>query len=254
MNRYRVAITARLGPPRTAGRTGRVAGTHRCAPAPSEPGVRLAPHRAQASLSGSTGIVVIRPVFATALGPFTAEAVSNLSSGSHTSPSSPSGSPDSCQHPFGSGTSPYPAGYPPTRRWRPTPASAVSRRLSAHRHSLLGHPSPAEELGLPCGRLTGHTLRGVRTSTGLSRSTRARHDRGGCPLYPEDGGAHPTGNASPAGTRRFPAASPCTPPATSHPVGLPLTRHHRGFTGVHPSGLPLRLWPLDGTAPLGLIT
>ena len=91
-----------------------------------------------------------------------------------------------------------------------------------------------------------------RTSTGLPRSTRARHDRGGCPLYPEDGGAHPTGNESPAGTRRFPAASPCTPPVTSHPMGLPLTRHHRGFTGVHPSGLPLRLWPLDGTAALGL--
>ena len=42
------------------------------------------------------------------------------------------GSPASCQHPFGSGTSPYPASYPPTRRWRPTPCMpAGSCRLSA---------------------------------------------------------------------------------------------------------------------------
>ena len=35
-------------------------------------------------------------------------------------------------------------------------------------------------------------------------------------------------------------------------MGLPLTRHHREFTGIHPSGLPLHLWMLDGTAALGL--
>ena len=35
-------------------------------------------------------------------------------------------------------------------------------------------------------------------------------------------------------------------------AGLHVTRHHRGFTGIHPSGLPLHLWPLDGTAALGL--
>jgi hypothetical protein len=35
-------------------------------------------------------------------------------------------------------------------------------------------------------------------------------------------------------------------------VELPLTRQHRGFRAVHPSGLPHRLWPLDGTAALGL--
>jgi hypothetical protein len=31
----------------------------------------------------------------------------------------------------------------------------------------------------------------ARTSTGLPRSARTSFDRGGCPLYPEDGGAHP---------------------------------------------------------------
>ena len=97
---------------------------------------------------------------------------------------------------------------------------AVSCRLSTHRHSLLEHPWPAEELGLPHGRLTG-TPTAWRTSTGFPRSTRARHDRGGCPLYPEDGGAHPAGNASPAGTWRFTAASPWTPPAPSHRWSFP---------------------------------
>jgi len=43
----------------------------------------------------------------------------------------------------------------------------------------------------------------------------------------------------------------CTP--RSMPIaGLEVTRHHQGFTRVHPSGLPLRLWAPDGTGPLGL--
>jgi len=33
--------------------------------------------------------------------------------------------------------------------------------------------------------------RARRTSTGLPRSARTSCDRGGCPLCPEDGGAHP---------------------------------------------------------------
>ena len=46
---------------------------------------------------------------------------------------------------------------------------------------------------------------------------------------------------------------PVLEPRWSFPsAGLHVTRHHRGFTCVHPSGLPLRLWPLDGTAALGL--
>jgi hypothetical protein len=31
-----------------------------------------------------------------------------------------------------------------------------------------------------------------------------------------------------------------------------MTRHHQGFTRIRPSGLPLRLWLLDGTGTLGL--
>jgi hypothetical protein len=33
--------------------------------------------------------------------------------------------------------------------------------------------------------------RHIRTPTGLPRSARTSCDRGGCPLYPEDGGAPP---------------------------------------------------------------
>lgn len=60
-----------------------------------------------------------------------------------------------------------------------------------HRHSLLGHPLPARDLGLPCGRLTGQS----RTPTGLPRSTHPRCDRGGRPLYPDNDGV-PTAGVS----------------------------------------------------------
>ena len=78
-----------------------------------------------------------------------------------------------------------------------------------HQHSLLGHPVPAGELGPPHGRLTEPQ---VRTPTGLPRSARTSSDRGGRPLYPGDGGAHPDRRRLPAGACRFAAASPCTPP------------------------------------------
>jgi hypothetical protein len=42
---------------------------------------------------------------------------------------------------------------------------------------------------------------------GIPRSTRTSCDRGGRPLYPEDGGAHTAGSKSPAATCRIPAAT-----------------------------------------------
>jgi len=56
-----------------------------------------------------------------------------------------------------------------------------------------------------------------RTPTGLSCCTWARPNRAGRPLDPGDGGALPTGDYPPAGTRRFAAASPYTP--LEHPIG-----------------------------------
>jgi hypothetical protein len=69
----------------------------------------------------------------------------------------------------------------------------------------------------------------ARTPTGLPRSTRMSCDRGGCPLYPEDGGAPPGQVVSLTGACRSAAASPYTPPQL--PIdGGSLTRHQRGFT------------------------
>ena len=84
------------------------------------------------------------------------------------------------------------------------------------RRSLLGHPIPAEELGPPCGRLTGQAQGRARTSTGLPRSARVSCSRGGCPLYPGDGGALPGQVDSLTGACRSTAASPCTP--LRHPI------------------------------------
>ena len=84
------------------------------------------------------------------------------------------------------------------------------------RRSLLGHPVPAGELGPPCGRLTGQTRGHARTSTGLPRSARVSCSRGGCPLYPGDGGALPGQVDSLTVACRSTAASPCTP--LRHPI------------------------------------
>ena len=69
----------------------------------------------------------------------------------------------------------------------------------------------------------------ARTSTGLPRFARTSCDRGGCLLYPEDGGAHPDW----ARPRPAPAASrrPVPAPRSSIPsAGLPITRHQQRFT------------------------
>jgi hypothetical protein len=66
---------------------------------------------------------------------------------------------------------------------------------------------------------------GGRTQTGLPRSTRTSHDRGGSPLYPEDDDAHPDLGDVPS--RRLPlhGGSSFNPAPTSHLARLRLTRH-----------------------------
>jgi len=88
---------------------------------------------------------------------------------------------------------------------------------------------PAEELGPPHGRLTGHAPRTRRTSTGLPRSARTSCDRGGCPLYRGDDGAHP--GLMIVLSRRLPLPPrPAPRPCPSIPsTGVCLTRHQRGF-------------------------
>jgi hypothetical protein len=58
----------------------------------------------------------------------------------------------------------------------------------------------------------------------------------------------------PAGTRRFAAASPCIPLEHSAWRDPNVTRHHQGFTHVHPSGLPLACDPRTEREPLGVFS
>ena len=122
----------------------------------------------------------------------------------------------------------------------PAATFPVSRCLSATGIRFSGRPAPAAEFSLPHGRPTRRVL--AWTSTGLSRSARDRYDRGGCPLYPGDGGALPPGQIPPGGTRRLTAAGPYLP--LKRPIGGSAndeasTRLH----AIHPSGLPQPVAP-----------
>lgn len=77
-----------------------------------------------------------------------------------------------------------------------------------------------------------------RTPTGLPRCAPMRCGRDGCPLYPGDCGTHTVGaiHHPPCGAFQRPVP---IPQHYDPSPGLTLTRHHRGFTDVHPSGLPL---------------
>ena len=79
-----------------------------------------------------------------------------------------------------------------------------------HRHSLLG--SSCARQGIPPSSRSAYRRQtSCRTRTGLSRSTCDSSDRGGRPLNPGDGGALPTGQTPPAGTRRLAATGPYLP-------------------------------------------
>jgi hypothetical protein len=131
---------------------------------------------------------------------------------------------------------------------RPEGPAITSRFPSplGRRHSRLGHPIPAEGLGLPHGRLTGSEEPDFDRATAF----RTRELRPGwVPLYPEDDGARPAGSppqpASAASQRQS-----LNPATTSHQARLSFTRNQQGFTHVHPSGLPLAHAP--GMEPAAL--
>jgi hypothetical protein len=70
----------------------------------------------------------------------------------------------------------------------------------------------------------------------------------------------PRGLRCPHGRQVIPGrhTPPCSgqslyPRSATHHRGLLITRHHRGFTVVHPSGLPLACSPQGGTGALGLL-
>jgi hypothetical protein len=134
----------------------------------------------------------------------------------------------------------------PTQLVRPR----VAMLPFGHRRSLLG-PSCARWGTGPSSR-SAYRRASRRTPSGLSCSACDRCGRGGCPLNPGDGGALPAGQVRPAGTRRLPAAGPCSPAFCLPPAEVLMTRRHRGFTCVHPSGLPQPVVPRVEREPLGL--
>jgi hypothetical protein len=135
-------------------------------------------------------------------------------------------------------------------RWRRSqPYVAVSCRLSTHRRSLVGHPVPPGGWAFLTVGLPG-TVAGVWTPSGFPRSAHTRCDRGGRPLYPGTAVLSqpdfPVRLAPAALSAARPVPHWCNPSA-----GLVLTRHHQGFTCVHPSGLPLTCSPRMEQRPLG---
>ena len=139
--------------------------------------------------------------------------------------------------PFRVGQSPYPASYAGRPAEGPAMGVPVSCCLSAAGIGFMVILCPLGSwafltVGLPVLEPRD------RTPTGLPRCAPMRCGRVGCPLYPEDCGTHTVGgiHQPPHAAFQRPVPIPrCYDPSP----GLTLTRHHRGFTDVHPSGLPL---------------
>jgi hypothetical protein len=147
-------------------------------------------------------------------------------------------------------TRPYPVSYP-EGLMEDQPNLPVSCCLSATGVRFLGHPVPAGDLSVPHSQPTGRQKKTpTRTPTGFPRFTRVRYDRGGCPLNPEAAVSTWPAGPLPASACRFPAASPA-PHYNIPSVRLGITRHHQGFTHVHPSGLPRACGSRMEREPLG---
>ena len=149
----------------------------------------------------------------------------------------PGGSPDHVSTLSGPGMCPYPASCPR----RPTEATGI-------RFLVILCPLGSWAflaVGLPV-LLPGPDPNGVATF-------RAHELRPGwVPSLPR-GLRCPHGRQVIPGRRMPPCSSPslCPRPATHH-RRLLITRHHQGFTVVHPSGLPLACGPRVEREPLGL--
>jgi hypothetical protein len=158
------------------------------------------------------------------------------------------GSPGHVSTLSGPGSRPYPAGY----RW--TGGGGAAHHVPrfplpfGHRHSLLGHPVPAGRSAFLT--VSPPALPG-RIPSGFPRSAQLSCDRGGCPLYPGDGGVLPAGGSL---SGRHP---PLRCGQSLHPAGafrLAGPKRDEASSRVH-SRSPVRsspcLWPPDGTGALG---
>src|SRR5271169_3243175 len=101
------------------------------------------------------------------------------------------GSPGHVSTLSGPGSSPYPASYP-GRTAEGRPSCPVFLLPFGHRHSLLGHPVPA---GRSAFLTVGPPALPSRILSGFPRSAQLSSNRGGCPLYPGDGGVLPAGGS-----------------------------------------------------------
>ena len=114
---------------------------------------------------------------------------------------------------------PYPASYPRQPVWRGW--SIVSRFPVVFRPPAFASWSSDSRRGIGLSLRSAYRTRDrARTLTGLPRSARMSYDRGGSPLYPEDGGARPGQVVSLTGACRFSAASPCILANNIHRRGL----------------------------------
>jgi len=172
-------------------------------------------------------------------GPFT-RSVSNLSLGSGVLTSSPRRLTRPASALFRAGQQPYPASYAGTAGGG---ASIWSRFPAAFRPPAFASRVFLRPLGIPLPLRSAYRQISRRTPSGLSRSACDRYDRGGRPLNPGDGGALPASQIRLAGTRRLATAGPYSPASRNPPARVLMTRRHRGFTHVHPSGLPQPVTP-----------
>jgi hypothetical protein len=139
---------------------------------------------------------------------------------------------------------PYPAGYPKR------PAGGQVIRLGfplpfGRRHSLLGHPVPAGELGPPHGRLTEPRF-------GPRRGFRVPHTRAatgvGALCAPGTTVLIPAGATSRPASAASQRTSPCTPPHFPS-AGIWLTRHLPRVHTCSPVRSSPRLWPPGWNGP-----
>jgi len=132
----------------------------------------------------------------------------------------------------------YPAGYAgrPAEGWTVVP---VSRRLTAHRHWLPGHPVPARDLGLRHLRLTGQRLTALPDPDGVS-TFRMREQRPGWapPRPPRPAVLTRPTKICPAAACRSSTARPCTLVLIPSPRAL----GNEASAGVH-SRSPVRPSP-----------
>ena len=185
-----------------------------------------------------TGVEKLCPVIASNL-PFGSDGYQHQRSKAHL----PTSAPFRAQPPGW-----YPAGYPQAPDGGAGHRRPVSCRLSATGIRFLGILFPP---GIPLSSRSAY-----QAAPGPRRGCHVPHIRVtaglGALFTPRPSGAlrpvrslRPPLAPSPRGQAHHPGSS-------SHLPELSITRRHRGFTCVHPPGLPPRLWPPDGAGPLGL--